>query len=98
MDYGASGIGKKFSLYGVFFGGVFFGEFFSTLFAPGIPAVLYPGPGLIVYIYKILIVKVNFGEIAPNQCPLLVRKSAACGKLLPQKVNRTVIASRSVLL
>jgi len=51
LYHGTAGIGEEFSLN-------------NTIVAAGIPIILYPCPGFIVNIDKILIIKVNFGKIS----------------------------------
>jgi hypothetical protein len=52
----ASGIREKFSVN-------------TVVFIPTVPAILNPGPGFIIDIHKILIVKMNLGEITPYHAP-----------------------------
>jgi hypothetical protein len=58
LNYGASRIRKKF-------------PFNNAFFTACVPKILYPCPGFVVNIDKILIIKVNFGEISSgHKCSL----------------------------
>jgi hypothetical protein len=50
LNHGTTGVGKKMIIR-------------RTLFAAPIPEILYPGPGFVVDVDKILVIEVDFGEI-----------------------------------